>query len=187
MFSAVAVPGSSACDTTLLWGRGPSRYTAYGMAYGLLQHDMIERFLLHYFGMSAHTYTRATWTTPEAAHPDRDVGSTDYVAAGVRASHPHIAQPLHPTCHVHPPRPWGQPRDTLCVRRTFSSSRVCFLARLPSCLPRQKCVLTGLRYGVSVDAHGICLHPPFPFPLRFWWVGRAGPHCADIHEVDAAV
>ena len=33
--------------------------------------------------MSAHTYTRGTWTTPEAAHPDRDVASTDFVAAGV--------------------------------------------------------------------------------------------------------
>lgn len=61
-------------------------YTAYGMAYGLLQHDMVERFLLHYFGMSAHTYTRGTWTTPEAVHPDRDVGSTDYVAAGVHTA-----------------------------------------------------------------------------------------------------
>ncbi len=58
-------------------------YTAYGMAYGLLNADMVERFLLHFFGMSAHTYTRGTWTVPEAAHPDRDVGSTDYVAAGM--------------------------------------------------------------------------------------------------------
>lgn len=61
-------------------------YTAYGMAYGLLVHDMVERFLLHYFGMSCHTYTRGTWTTPEAVHPDRDVGSTDYVAAGVHTA-----------------------------------------------------------------------------------------------------
>ena len=120
MLSAVAVPPSYPCDTLLLWVRGASRYTAYGMAYGLLQHDMIERFLLHYFGMSAHTYTRATWTTPEAAHPDRDVGSTDYVAAGVRASHPHIA-PLRPTCHVPPPRPCGQPRDTpLCPVQVYA-------------------------------------------------------------------
>merc|ERR1711971_1095790 len=44
---------------------------------------MVERFLLHYFAMSAHTYTRGTWTTPEAVSPDRDVGGTDYVAAGV--------------------------------------------------------------------------------------------------------
>ena len=26
-----------------------------GIPYGLLQHDMVERFLLHYFAMSAHT------------------------------------------------------------------------------------------------------------------------------------
>jgi hypothetical protein len=53
------------------------------MAYGYLQHDMVERFLLHFFGMALHTYTRGTWTTPEATHPDRDVASTAYVAAGV--------------------------------------------------------------------------------------------------------
>ena len=58
-------------------------YTAYGMAYGYLQHDMVERFLLHFFGMALHTYTRGTWTTPEATSPDRDVASTAYVAAGV--------------------------------------------------------------------------------------------------------
>ena len=56
------------------------------MAYGLLAADMIERFHVHYFGMSAHTYTRGTWTTPEATHPDRDIGSTDYVAAGVHTA-----------------------------------------------------------------------------------------------------
>ena len=80
-------------------------FWAYGIPYGLLQHDMIERFLLHYFAMSAHTYTRGTWTavhpaakrhtTPSpsplhpdavATHPDRDVGGTDYVAAGVMTS-----------------------------------------------------------------------------------------------------
>ena len=56
------------------------------MAYGLLAHDMVERYLMHWFGMSAHTYTRGSWTTPEATHPDRDVGSTDYVAAGVHTA-----------------------------------------------------------------------------------------------------
>ena len=58
-------------------------YVAYGMGFGLLVHDMVERFLLHYFAMSAHTYTRGSWTTPEGTIPDRDRGSTDYVAAGV--------------------------------------------------------------------------------------------------------
>jgi len=67
-----------------------STYTAYGMAYGLLSHDMVERFLLHYFGFgSSHAYTRGTHTTPEASHPDREVGSTDYVAAGVMVREQH--------------------------------------------------------------------------------------------------
>jgi hypothetical protein len=61
-------------------------YVAYGMGFGLLAHDMVERFLLHYFSMSAHTYTRGTWTTPEGTMPDRDAGSTDYVAAGVHTA-----------------------------------------------------------------------------------------------------
>ncbi|KAL3908711.1 MAG: hypothetical protein SGPRY_009692, partial [Prymnesium sp.] len=61
-----------------------STYVAYGTAYGLLLADMVEHFLLVYFAFgSAHGYTRGTVTTPEASHPDRDVGSTDYVAAGV--------------------------------------------------------------------------------------------------------
>ena len=47
-----------------------STYTAYGMAYGLLAHDMIERFLLHYFGWgSAHT--RRTRTRVAPSRPPR--------------------------------------------------------------------------------------------------------------------
>merc|ERR1712166_617548 len=34
-------------------------------------------------GMSAHTYTRGSWTVPEASYPDRDSGNTDYIAAGM--------------------------------------------------------------------------------------------------------
>jgi hypothetical protein len=60
-------------------------YIAYGKAYGLLQHDMVERFLLHFFAMAA-TRTRGTWTTPEACSPDKDAASTAYVAAGVAAA-----------------------------------------------------------------------------------------------------
>ena len=55
--------------------------TAYGLAYGLLNADMVERFLLHFFGMSAHTYTRGTWTVPEASHPDRDVSQAQKQSA----------------------------------------------------------------------------------------------------------
>lgn len=52
-------------------------------AYGLLQHDMVERFLLHYFALSAHGYTRGTLTAPEASDlSDRDAPSAPYTAAG---------------------------------------------------------------------------------------------------------
>jgi hypothetical protein len=82
-----SAPSAKCCRPMTLGCTGynnkQTTYTAYGMAYGLLAADMVERFLLHFFGMSAHTYTRGTWTVPEAAHPDRDVGSTDYVAAGM--------------------------------------------------------------------------------------------------------
>ena len=52
-------------------------------AYGLLQHDMVERYLLHYFTLSAHAYTRGTLTAPEASDvSDRDAPSAAYTAAG---------------------------------------------------------------------------------------------------------
>ena len=52
-------------------------------AYGLLQHDRVERFLLHYFALSAHGYTRGTLTAPEASDvSDRDAPSAPYTAAG---------------------------------------------------------------------------------------------------------
>ena len=52
-------------------------------AYGLLQHDMVERFLLHYFALSAHGYMRGTLTAPEASDlSDRDAPSAPYTAAG---------------------------------------------------------------------------------------------------------
>ena len=71
------VLGSPALDGALL---APT--TAYGLAYGLLQHDMVERFLLHYFTLSAHSYTRGTWTTPEASNvADRDQPTAPYAAA----------------------------------------------------------------------------------------------------------
>ena len=58
--------------------------TSYGFGYGLLQADHVERFLLHYFAVSAHGYTRGTFTTPESANlADRDEPAIAYAAAGV--------------------------------------------------------------------------------------------------------
>ena len=56
--------------------------SSFGLAYGLLQHDMPERFLLHYFATSAHGYTRGTATTPESSDvTNRDVPTVAYSAA----------------------------------------------------------------------------------------------------------
>ena len=66
-----------------LGGTSLSTPTVYGLAYGLLQHDMIDKFLLHYFVMSAHGYTRGSFTTPESSNvADRDVPTLAYAAAG---------------------------------------------------------------------------------------------------------
>ena len=50
-----------------------------GFPYGLLVHDMVERFLLYFFTHSAHTNTRGTFTTPESTTLDR--GGYDYAYA----------------------------------------------------------------------------------------------------------
>ena len=64
-------------------GASLSTQSAVGLAYGLLQHDMPERFLLHYFATSAHAYTRGTATAPESSNvTDRDVSTVAYSAAG---------------------------------------------------------------------------------------------------------
>ena len=48
-------------------------FLSYGHAYGLLQHDLVREFLLALYSLSAHQYTRGSWTAPEtrSLHPDR--------------------------------------------------------------------------------------------------------------------
>ena len=44
---------------------------------------MVEKFLLHFFSMSAHAYTRGSFTTPKSANvADREVPAGAYAAAG---------------------------------------------------------------------------------------------------------
>lgn len=54
---------------------------SHGLAYGLLQHDMIDRFLLHFYSHSAHDYTRGTWTTPEGVGLDSAASFDEIYAA----------------------------------------------------------------------------------------------------------
>jgi hypothetical protein len=50
-------------------------FLSYGHGYGLLQHGMIREFLLLLWSLSAHQYTRGTWTAPETrlVDPEREV------------------------------------------------------------------------------------------------------------------
>ena len=45
-------------------------FLSYGHAYGLLQYDMVREFLLELYSLSAHQYTRGTWTAPETRRID---------------------------------------------------------------------------------------------------------------------
>ncbi|MET0714739.1 MAG: hypothetical protein ABWY57_07480 [Mycetocola sp.] len=47
-------------------------FTGYGIAYSLVQHDLVREFLLFFYAHAAHLHTRGTWTVLECADPDRD-------------------------------------------------------------------------------------------------------------------
>ena len=42
-------------------------HVPFGFPHGLLQHDMVERFLLYFFSISAHGASRGFWMTPESS------------------------------------------------------------------------------------------------------------------------
>jgi len=44
----------------------------------LLQADLIEPFLLQYYALSAHAYTRGTWIAPESTDIDRNKSSPSF-------------------------------------------------------------------------------------------------------------
>jgi hypothetical protein len=57
-----------------------------GWGYGLLQADLIEPFLLQYFAISAHAYTRGSWIAPESTELDRSKPSVSFCTpAGLTA------------------------------------------------------------------------------------------------------
>eukprot|EP01043_Picozoa_sp_COSAG02_P082468 COSAG02_NODE_20685_length_819_cov_1.483333_1_plen_255_part_01 len=87
-----AASGSSACGAKRMLTLGSpgiggttiATPTAYGFAHALLQSDEPEKFLLHFFAISAHAYTRGTFTTPESSDvANRDIAPAQYVSAGV--------------------------------------------------------------------------------------------------------
>ncbi|HEY4301233.1 MAG TPA: hypothetical protein VGM73_10190 [Candidatus Didemnitutus sp.] len=53
-------------------------FLSYGQAYGLLQRDFIREFLLMFYSLSAHQYTRGTWTAPETRQLADGVDAAPY-------------------------------------------------------------------------------------------------------------
>ncbi|MFT4029603.1 MAG: hypothetical protein QM675_06980 [Protaetiibacter sp.] len=47
-------------------------FLAHGAGYALLQHDMVEAFLLHLYGLIAHCYTRGSWYALECVDMNRE-------------------------------------------------------------------------------------------------------------------
>jgi len=45
-------------------------FLSYGHAYGLIQTDLVRKYLLLLYSVMAHQYTRATWTAPETRNID---------------------------------------------------------------------------------------------------------------------
>jgi len=56
----LGVPTVYGYDTHELGG-----FLSYGHAYGLIQHDFLREYLLTFYSLLAHQYTRGTWTAPE--------------------------------------------------------------------------------------------------------------------------
>ena len=53
-------------------------FLSYGHAYGLLQHDLVREYLLELYALSAHQYTRGSWTAPETRRIDPTLPAAPY-------------------------------------------------------------------------------------------------------------
>ena len=76
----------SGAGNTVANGDQFETFTMHGFGYGLLTADLVEPFLLQYYAISAHGYTRGTWIAPESTPVDRDAEAPPFCApAGLTA------------------------------------------------------------------------------------------------------
>ena len=76
----------SGCGGDVSCGDSLETFTLHGWGYGLLQADLIEPFLLRFYAVSAHAYTRGTWIAPESTPIDRSQSSPPFATpSGVTA------------------------------------------------------------------------------------------------------
>ncbi len=69
----LGVPNAYAYNSRELAG-----FLSYGHAYGLMQHDLVREYLLELYSLSAHQYTRGTWTAPETRRIDPALSTAPY-------------------------------------------------------------------------------------------------------------
>jgi hypothetical protein len=53
-------------------------FISYGHGYGLIQNDLVRKYLLLLYSIMAHQYTRGTWTAPETRNIDPDHFAAPY-------------------------------------------------------------------------------------------------------------
>jgi len=56
----------------------PAGFLSYGHAYGLIQNNLVRKYLLLLYSLMAHQYTRATWTAPETREIDPELVAAPY-------------------------------------------------------------------------------------------------------------
>jgi hypothetical protein len=98
-------------------------FTVHGWGAGLLQADLIEAFLVHYFALSAHAYTRGSWIAPESTVVDRNQSSVSFCTPATLTA-PILLKWLlvweHPVSHTvwlgrAIPRDWLSEGETVAV------------------------------------------------------------------------
>jgi hypothetical protein len=98
-------------------------FTAHGVAYGLLQHDLVREFLLLLWAHIAHMHTRGTWTAVECSDLDRDRGEHWPYCAPAQMTVPLLVRWMLVFEDPLAPRVWlarGLPRDWLRHGRTVA-------------------------------------------------------------------
>ena len=122
----------------MLSGTGPSccgnqlmSFTSHGFGFGLLQHGLVERYLLMLYTAAQHGCTRGTWVCGESSSIDRDINTVDY-ATPAQLTVPLLLkwallydEPMNRTLWVTPaaPREWLQPNSNRTIHVRNGRSR----------------------------------------------------------------
>lgn len=80
MASLMKIGVLAGCGGDVSCGEHLETFTLFGFGYGLLQADLAEAFLLQYFAVAMHAYTRGTWIAPESSQLDRNQSSPPFCA-----------------------------------------------------------------------------------------------------------